>query len=545
MADLSFAPRSTTRRRLLFVYLGALVISGAIAMYCAPLAAWGPDQAITYGQATLILDRGVFPAVGLINSYGERNANALVLLSLPFVLASRNPIVISVLLSLSQVLVILWCFQSLLILTSTRCTLVTLCVWLPLLIWTPEFAYTSSELWAQYVARTLNCVLLVLLVSVLTTASRWRDGALGFLLLWLPAIHLALFCLLPVAGIAIVAGRRRRTCALLPVFIGASLAASMCWLPWILANKTALTRLVTEVSDASSVDDNLYYGFTFPLQAVKMLMATSILQLRGNLLTGQTLTLLKIISLLRYVAVIATLIVAVVVWKRGTDRTFVSQLWWAVGGWSVIVAIFGFAGKAPASVRPDFGLMMTQALILLSAVASCRWLSALCLRDPPGKHPYGKLLLLTAGAGTLVICLAGVVAVHRDVLAAGRFSIASIPVSEKLMALHLMVSDAKSAESPVTVSLEIEDYDRIFAFVRYYGRQHSHSLYYPEVLYDRYLLHLTGLRRFEFVSPRRCPQYRIVHPVSQQVAALDGVHYKRIGCGRFLAVWRRIDTDQG
>ncbi len=211
-----------------------VAISVLYLRHWVPALQYGPEQMAVITQAEQLV-RGNFPATGLINSSGFKNPNALVFTIAPAVLLSTDPETTSFLVGL-WTLATIWISIRVAVLQTLgtgHCTtilLISACT-----VFSPLFAHTACDIWGQHVARTLLCLLTALLLSISNlSAIKYRRTSLilvGFLLAWLPAVHLATAALLPgIGGFLLYSVRRLKDWRMIAA--GTCLATMLTWYPW-------------------------------------------------------------------------------------------------------------------------------------------------------------------------------------------------------------------------------------------------------------------------------------------------------------------------
>jgi hypothetical protein len=226
-----------------------------------------PEAVMTFRQAKQCIS-GSIPAVGLKNSQGFYNPNALPLTIAPLLAISEHiedaPLIVGV----ASVILLLYSAASAASAGPSQFALLGTACALPWTILTPLGLHTCCDIWGQHVARTLLCVYIGTAARIFVSPGNWFVDSvgyflLGFLTLWLPAVHLAMAAVVPTLGVVSLSLLRRRQfkwSTLVPAALGVAAAFWLTWYPWI-TNLPGESRI--EATDSrSGIDvENFLNGF--------------------------------------------------------------------------------------------------------------------------------------------------------------------------------------------------------------------------------------------------------------------------------------------
>jgi hypothetical protein len=515
-----------------------LVPVAILAVDAARVTGFGADAAVSYAQAARHLDELSFPVRGLMNSHAFWNPNGLVLLVALLLALARGPLAFSVLLAVVQAAAVLACYRWLTAEESGRRSWILYLVGLPLLVWTPVLSHTAVDLWAQYVARTLLCVLFALAVSTGSIRSARRDAAFGFLLLFAPAVHLGLLQALPVALLPLLLPWRRDRVRWRPFAAGAAAAFALCWVPWVVSGAAA------SIADGlhPKLDPGWYWSAVLgPVFELPGLLTSPhegwFDPARVKILTATTDARLQAFADVRCAVGLAVLLAAALLLlaRRRAGRTAVEVL-----AYVVLLVYLWEANGASLERRPDFGTMVLQPLYLGIAVAAYRMLLALAdgLRASGRKVP---IALLHAGVVVMVASMAtlwasGVFAITRDVRENDVFGSVDIPLEEKLAALAAL-DRAASGRATASVVYHNESFHPTFPYVAAYGRREVPSPrdYRPGSFFEA-VLNGRSRTRYAFVDPSEPGDFALTHPPDSRWAEDRGC--RSVWRGRRLGVWQ-------
>ena len=525
------------------------LITFGFAWYCAPIAAWGPDQSITYLQAAQFVDGEGFPRIGLINSVGHRNPNALVLISAPFVFLANSPQTISILLAFFQGLIIIGCWN--IYLKSLHCRpgiFLRLC-FLPVLLWAPENIFTTTELWAQYLCRTFLCVFVILLLKLKSDTLGLKAISFGFFLLFLPAVHLALIVpVLLAAGYFIVLVKEKKA-HWVPCFSGAFIGFLISWFPWLLYNSNRIDKFVHKASIPASTEAVLFYAATPFISLFHLLLDAQLLQSRGSILAESTESLLNLNGVWRLLMVLLCLLFLLwTYYKRRSPQVLrVLLLTLCI---LIIFSIYACFGRAPYSIRPDFGLMFVQPLLLVifgvavkNLVLYQGWFRRSNKQNHGSKITVGAAIFLVIGSLLTGLCSSRVV---HDSIDAVKFTVADIPVYEKIAAMNAIHDDNKDQNQVIKVAYKVAGYDREYSWVKDFQLKGGAKDYMPEALLHTYHYRKSH-QEIRFVGVNNDADYLIIHPlVDQQFQVPIGNNilrpYEQIMAGKYLGVWKKVSS---
>jgi hypothetical protein len=524
-----------------------LVPVAFLAIDAARVNGFGADAAVSYAQAARHLEELSFPVRGLMNSHAFWNPNGLTLLVAPLVAVARGPLAFSVLLAVVQAAAALACYRWLTAEESGRRSWILYLLGLPLLVWTPVLSHTAVDLWGQYVARTLLCVLFALAVSTGSIRSARRDAAFGFLLVFAPAVHLGLLQAAPVALLPLVLPGRRARVRWRRFAAGAAAALALSWVPWVASGAAASIAQGLR----PRLDPAWYWSAVLgPAFELPRLLTSPhegwFHPARDKILSASTDARLQAFADLRCGVGLAVLLAAVLLLlllaRRRDGRTAVEVL-----ACVLLLVYLWEANGASLERRPDFGTIVLQPLNLGIAVAAYRMLQALEDRLRLSGRRVGIALLhsavLVAVAWMTALWFGGVFAITRDVRANDVFALTDIPLEEKLAALTEL-DRAASGRATARVVYHNPSFHPTFPYVVVYGRREGTSPqdYRPGSFFEA-VLNGRSRTRYAFVDPSEPSDYALTHPADSRWARNRGC--RSVWSGRRLGVWQCATVASG
>jgi len=517
-----------------------LILSALAAVEAARVTGFGADAAVSFAQAARCLAEAEYPTRGLMNSHEFWNPNGLVLVILPLVALARDPLVFCVVLSAVQAGIVLASFRWLATGGSTRFNWAVYSFWLPSLLWTPVLGHTSVDLWAQYVGRTVLCLLFALALSTGWHSSAPRDATLGFLAAFAPAVHLGLLPAAPIALLWLLIPSRRARVRFLPLVGGALTAVVASWLPWIVDGGASVAearlagRLISQnqwaaavlgpVIDLPSLLTDPYEGW---LHAA-----------RARVLTLETDRVLQAFTDVRCVLGAFVLLASafLLLARRRTGTIALETLGY------VLLLLYAWEAKgASLEQRPDFGAMALQPLYLGVVAGGYRLLA--CLDDRLCQAGHGKLAivmrvaLIAALALQMILGWVGLEMIARDVRGHQAFTLADIPLEEKAQAMAALQAEVGD-RAQVAVAYHNPAFHSVFPYVSRYGQRESPPGrdYRPGSFFEA-VLNRRSTTRYAFVDPAERPEYVLTYPAQSPWASAAG--YVPLWQGPRLGLWRR------
>jgi len=509
------------------------------AWVAARVTGFGADSAISFAQAARYLDLGEFPTRGLMNSHEFWNPNGLVLFTSALIALSRNPLVFTVLLSTVQALAVLACYRSLTANGPRRW--LTYLLGLPAFLWAPILSHTGVGLWGQYVGRTFLCVLLTLALSTGWRCSSLRDAALGFMIVFAPAVHLGLLSAAPIALLPLLVPSRRARVRRGWLLAGGASALALSWLPWVTSGSAA------SLSGAHTADlqaTRYWAAVPGPVIDSPWLLTTPyegwLHAARAGILSLDTDACLQAFADGRCLFASLVLLAAGLLLLGGqrTGAVAIEML-----AYTLLLLYLWEANGSSLEQRPDFGAMVLQPLYLGLAAGAYRMLGG--LEDGLRGSRQVRLVLLmqavllAAVAWQVALWWKGVAAIARDVRRNVTFTLADIPLEEKTEALAVLDSDA-GGRARVTVAYRNPEFHTIFPYVFFYGQRESPPArdYRPGAFFEA-VLNARSRTRYAFLDGSERTDYILAHPPDS--AGAREKDCTRIWAGRRLGLWRCSD----
>lgn len=535
------ALRGRARAKWATTVLLPLILSALAAVEAARVTGFGADAAVSFAQAARSLAEREYPALGLINSHEFWNPNGLILLILPLVALARDPVAFCVLLSVVQAGIVLVCFRWLATGGSTRFNGVVYSFWLPSLLWTPVLGHTSVDVWAQYVGRTVLCLLFALALSTAWEASVLRDAALGFTAVFAPAVHLGLLPAAPIALLSLLIPSRRARVRLLPLAGGAMTAVVVSWLPWVVAggaSSAAEVRLA-----GSLISHNQWAAAVLgPIIDLPSLLSDPyegwLHAARAKLLTLETDRVLQTFTDVRCVLGIVVLLASafLLLARRRTGVIALETL-----GYVLLLLYVWEAKGGSREQRPDLGGMALQPLYLGIVTAGYRLLACVDERLGQGGHAKSVLAMRTALIVGVVIQMflgwRGFERIARDVRGQRAFTLADIPLEEKVQAMTALDAEA-GGRAQVAVGYHNPAFHSVFPYVARYGeREWPPRRDYRQGSFFEAVLNRRAKARYTFVDTVDRPEYVLTYPAQSPWASAAG--YVVLWQGPRLGLWRR------
>jgi hypothetical protein len=541
-----------------FIILLATLAVFFLASEYAYQAGWAIDESVAYLMAEDAIEHRFFPMRGIINSFGFHNPNALVVFTLPFALLFDHPLYVSYALILFHILSLIACLSLFHSISSAQpkhqkptnqgfdfLILMVILTDVGLLV-------SAPMLWALTVIYPFLAALLFLLLATDRKANFAHHLFLGYLFLFLPALHLSLFVLLPFALWPV---HRRfkdgQIASLWALLMGCLIAIALHWIPWfITVDFTQINELRESWSAGKPYEDisivRRVFGFS---QWVNLLLdpfPDDILRIVFDPL------FLTASRALRLIWIIGTLLLLFICAIQSRSKSLL-RLTVPPAGFAVIFSILSILGKSPYWERANIGQIFIIPLIVYMAFVTREFLCSDGIYSAQVKtrirYAYSTFFVALIGIRLLAFSMDTSDAQNNPGTAEeahGTFSLLDLPIGEKITILdELLILTEAHKGPPLTVAYEVEDFEIYFGYIKNLDAVTQHQFYRKNALFEFYLSrHSSNNQKYKMVDVEERPEFLILHPVyaSNEIELNLGdemVAYRKLIATESLGLWQQ------
>ena len=542
-----------------FILAASIISAFLLGSEVAYQMGWAIDESVTFLMAEESVNTFQFPTLGIINSFGFHNPNAMVWLTLPLALFFDHPLFISyalIFFHLTSLCIFFVLFKKYISTEQSRPSRHqqgTDLLLIAILLTDLTLLLSAPILWAQTIVYPFLIGLLLILLRLEKEQTKPLLIIAGYLFLFLPALHLSLFVLLPFAILPLRKGPwRRRLHGALLLALGGAVAFLLHWLPWLLEVDFArMVELRSSWQAGKPYEDisilSRFFGFT---QWVNLLLNPFP---DGHGLTDLNGFFLGVSRVLRLALVLFAITMLVHAYQKRLHPIF-NQLGFCIISFALIFSILSLLGKSPYEERANIGQIYILPLMVIvifiirefllraeSTVGqSIKWLR-------PGALVFLSCLLLSR-----IITLS--FPSHEEPSIGPSesenkpfFSIFDLPIGDKSIILDGLIDLAKEVPSgQFTVAYEVEGWERFFGYIEHLDRVARHDYYRKNALFDYYLsAHSARPDQFQMVDIELKPDFLILHPVqsSNEInlhLGVEDVVYEKVLSTPSLALWTKV-----
>ena len=536
---MSHISRITGRNGAALVLLISLSVAS---FFAAKVSMWGPDQSVTYAQACRALNLHAYPLWGLLNSLSFRNTNAMVLMTIPLATISKNPFIISLLLSLIQTVVVVWgYFRSCSTLKFKPNTFVSITLLL-FFVLTPNFLMTTTEVYAQFFCRTMTVALFAVLLMVFNENEEISRPAwflsffIGILIFLLPAVHLATFSYYPALFLILVLAFRRGKLNLAFWGFGVLSVFVLVWVPW---SYFCMPSAISSLASNNSEVFNSLSGAAGMLREFFSTFGESSV-LRGCPDFDSPSFKIQIVARIVFFCCASALAVFDVRRRRNASITAALALL------SLVLVVNVVYGR----VRSDYLLNFSTAFFLAGALLISKWTTVFTkfcrIHHPRSKRIFNLAMPILTLAAALLWCRIFELK-YKHQANFHPFDVSDVPLYDKTSILDGMIEKTTlKSRDYATFSLLNRDYQKVFGFILYFQAIDIDQLYGEDTFQSTYLNNIQSHTVFKCVSFHSEPDFIIAYASSKaKHLALKGgkdserILYDLIKSGVFQKLYKK------
>ncbi|MDD5609955.1 MAG: hypothetical protein PHH69_00230 [Candidatus Omnitrophica bacterium] len=560
-------------KKLGFPYGLPLLSILALALLAAPITIWGLDQSIIYKLSYNLILKPQIPTHGTVSSLGLLFPPGMIWLSLPFVVLFKNLVTLSIVLLCAHAIILLICLNSILkrIDASYLKNKIAYLAAASYLLFDISLILTGTNLWEQYISRTLIVLLFTLIFISFYSRSLLCSFLTGYLTFFLPGIHPIPAVWLPFI-ILIYSGlflTKKITLKNIMFFlIGAATSFLQIWLPWILSSqdwKESVNLIATNIS----LRPLGYYINLFVLAIKewgKMLSsanAGTILQLLDQNINSElnfnsllTIVLSTILATIRWVFTLTIFSWSVFysfrqsLTKTKSGRLFIPAFIVAIiyGACYISYVLILFIGFFPFSQRPDYG----GQFIGLCNFATSIGIYFLLVSNKNRLNNRTKLIFVAiqntvyVGCITLVlVCTIFTVSIAQDIKHPKQLIYALMPSEERMKIVKMISGDIPRGNKTTTFTFRIiEDNGSLTINKNCKWTSKPDRFYEPHMLFS--ILFKRFGKKLNYVEINKNPDYIITIPPREYPEEIKNACYQSIYNGFYCSIWKKpiIGTKQ-
>ncbi|MBM3250100.1 MAG: hypothetical protein FJZ09_04550 [Candidatus Omnitrophica bacterium] len=522
---------------LILPFFCALILSALT----APLAIWGPDQAVIYSQAYYALKYFRLPLHGTVSSFGTLFPPAMIWFALPYVAIFRDLVLLSFALMMTHSIILILCLDvALSRIEAARLTRGAAYIAAALyLVLDMSLIFTAANLWEQYVARTLVVALWTVILASIYSPRPAYFLISGFLAVFLIGIHPIPAILIPASAaiIAILAFKKGVGRSCLTFFIlGALLSFLIVWLPWIAAGNLKKTVFLLQENISIAKRPflwlaNIFLAFGEWIRLLLSPSAGTVLHLPDppNYLvqSGLTILLSRLLSYVRALFGLLTLGWCLFNFRKNRAAGY------AIGSLYGLCYLAFFMllmiGIMPFSERPDYG---SQFLGLYNFAAA---IGIYFIIRGPADTRIKRIMRVVTVAGSLCIIFSTLIlalSVNYDVRHPKKYAFALIPASERMEIVRILVKNSGNKQKIYAYKLDLSLPSALPDQPKWLTE--SERLYEPALLFEVLLLRYG--KAFRRAGSDEEPDFLILGPPEKG----GKEKYELIYEGAYLSVEKKI-----